>query len=181
MIKSEKKTAIKALLKQREKLEDNDIYKSRLWAIKTSEIVRKYFGETSGFFTHSQKFDSQAMTKNTSDFLYFKDKFKSSMQTFIDECIDYINTNGVFKDHSTNFLSTVKVDWLVAGAIALVNALFWGGYFFSELNHKTEKQEMKAGVEELQKKITTLSDSITLLKATKDSADKNAQPKGSGK
>lgn len=181
MFQSKKKAAIKALQSQKEKLKNTDTYFNNIWVLKTSEILKKYFGEKSAFYLHSQNLRSQIMTSNRKDFTEIKNMFKSSMEKFIDECVEYINEHGAYKEQSQNFLSKIKVGWFVGLVFTGGTIVFFAGKSCNELERKQDIRDMQNKIEQIQVKMQNLKDSIRLLQSADTIPNKKPKPPSDNK
>ena len=85
---------------------------------------------------------------------------RQQAKNFIDSCIEFINEQGIYKESTENFLSKIKVDWLVAFIFTGGSILFYAGWFFADLNNRSNMKDLQNSNKQLEMKNNELRDSI---------------------
>lgn len=132
-----KKQAISALEKQKEKLFDDGHYNDESWVFQTISLSEDIFGKDSAeyvFFSQVKFYISHQGYDSSEDILFRLRQNEKKVGKFIDNCIETINYKGVYRKPKTNFLQKFN-DWQMLGAIcSLVVVSFWIGVWVGGIN-----------------------------------------------
>ncbi len=185
MFDSKKKKAIKALEAQKAKIDNPEHYNDVIWVAQTADIVKKYIGEKSALYNVILRFkfsilDTGMLTKQQKQY-EFAQKERDAKK-LVENCIEYINTNGVYKEPIDNPLSKIKANWLVAFVFTGGSIIFSAGWFFANLNNRNDMKDLQNSSNQMQIKINELRDSIRLNRTPNGVPDEQAKtPNKKGK
>ncbi|MDP1813616.1 MAG: hypothetical protein Q8K92_04130 [Leadbetterella sp.] len=161
MFISKKRTAIKAIQKQKEKLDHLETFDGdNMWTIQTRELLKLYMGENSEFYAIGVKklnFNHYYSGYPPQDVEEFVRGNQAVGRNYLDACIEFIETHGVHKESKPNWIYTIKSEYVNLAIVVLIPSIFIAGMWFNSFQSNT------ANINALQKRIETLNDSIMSL------------------
>lgn len=146
--------AIAVLKAQQVKLDDTDYIRKMTWRTHTAHYIELFFGKQSSQYEFISKFSFTNSKKGGTRDVQFADAVIKA-KTFIDDCIESINTIGLVKPPRQNFLSKVPNPILAIFIPIILSALGWATIEIS--NNSSERK-----IENLNDKIRQLSDSLKI-------------------
>lgn len=156
MINSPKKKAIDALKKQKAKLDDKKYYNDWDWIAQTTDIISKYIGKDSALYTAIIQFKFGVLTDGSLSNEQIRHGFDAKVRTakrYVDNCIEYIELNGIKKETKVNLLQKLsdKVVWSIFVGIATFG--FFLGNFLKKVEIDKEKIKLEEQVKSLSKQV----------------------------
>jgi len=169
---SQKKRAIKSFILQREKINDPKYYSDWQWIAHTCDLITKYIGNESAFYNTLSQFRFQVLNDGTlsnKQILSALNSKEKDAIRLVNECIEYIKTNGILKQKKSNFLSRISDGWLIFVIGTLIPGIFYLGYKTHEIttDYGLRNEEK---IKSLQKEVDSLKTLIGL-----DSSEKMNQ------
>lgn len=163
-----KQLALNNFKNQLEELETLNFINRLGWKSFTKEIIIKYLGPDSKFLGPFVGPDS---------IFYSLDNYGDDMHTSritMQQCIKYIELNGVYEEPNSNFISRMSEGWATFWAGCLVTVFGGGGYFigvYTTTNKvDVEKIALHAKVNSLEKQQSILRMRLTDSPAKKEAA-----------
>ena len=151
-----KKEAIKILNKQIKKLQTNPENTRYSWKIETHTYIVKFFGESS---KQAEYINNISWTNSWTT----PEKVVINVISFLNDCINTIETIGLYKEKRQNFLTTLP-DWVVS---LIFPGLISVGLIIGKYTSDLQNIELKRKIEQLEQRggssptfITTSSDTI---------------------
>lgn len=154
--------AVLELRRQQDKLISIHPIEFQTWIITTTEIIRTYFGEESGFYTMLKDFDFNAKFNETSTPEQNIAVNTYKVHDILVSSMEYLDKFGVYKKPTENPMSKIKANWFVALVFTGIPTLICVGWSVANLKNDAETKNMKNSIIQMQTKINELRDSILL-------------------
>jgi hypothetical protein len=132
--------AISILKNQIEKIKTPE-GKTSEWSMQTKSYVKSFFGEDSIQFEYFQTFS-------------FFSTYTYDPVLFLNECIEFIKNNGLYKVPKKNFLESLP-NWLI---MLLIPALFSAGLAIGKYTSDLQNIELKRELKELKNNKSLIPD-----------------------
>jgi hypothetical protein len=177
-----KKSAIRILEIQKQKLDDVNLYKDETWVFQTASYIKDFFGENSTEYVFISQFTFGVVVPTTTppDEMQRLFKYKiEKVSKFLDNCIETIRIKGTLKTEKLNFLNRLNNGILIGLILPIFSGLIGIGFYFGtekinkdNVELTTQNSRIKSTYDSLQKVIDNKSRLIIDLTSKNDSIDK---------
>ncbi|HMK17831.1 MAG TPA: hypothetical protein VK492_06530 [Chitinophagaceae bacterium] len=145
----EKDKAVQVLNNQKAKLNSISTDNCTVWQTQTKSYIKSFFGESSPEYHYIDNFQF---------FYHVGDNWRGEMNRnipvaslFIDNCIETIDNNGLYKPPKPNWLTHVDNRWLVGIAAGLLAGIFFLGRFVGSTESDIKNIELRNEIKDLKK------------------------------
>lgn len=180
---NKKKEAIKILKGLLTEIDTiKDVKAGNNWKSKLKDTLKLYVGENSAI---CQRLDVLYFTRKETkifkdaigiyDEYIYDDNKKQDFKNLINNAIDYINSNGVFKNpNKGNFISSFSNTEIIGGVVFALGLSYGVGNFFGKLEVNKETIQLETKIKETERynealklEMRNLQDSITKIQNKK--------------
>jgi len=176
MSDSKKVKAVSELFEQQTKLETINSLEFDVWIVKTTQIIKTFLGDDSEFYKRMKQFNfTKKYDKNSN----VKQDILVNIAIahgILVSCMEHIDNHGIYEKPSDNFLSKIKANWFVALVFTGGTIVFSAGWFFSNMNSRSDIKDLQNSIKQMQSKINELRDSIRLYRPSDSIPDKQTKP-----
>ncbi len=150
--------AIQILERQRDKVDDASIPNDEVLVFQTAEYIKTFFGETSEQYNFISRYSFWVKYTSMDDMVDVRRWMKErplQFKRFLNDCIEFINDNGLYKLPKKNFLANINNGVLIPLVLFILPIIFFSGKMVGE--NVKNKEELK-----IEKNYQDLRDSVTL-------------------